>query len=564
MANRTALFSRHQPGGVFTVQDVKDHPVNVWFVDSAAAGAGDTLGHGQNPDIPFATLGYAFSSDLVAAGDVVYVMPGHSQTLAAAITMDIAGVRVVGLGDGNKRPTFVGGAIDYITITADDVSAEGLVFTTPSAGGGVNINIAAARARVANCRFNQGANSVSAITVTAAGELPTLEDNEVFVAADGPQEWVLFEGVIDRPIVRRNVVVGSDGANAYDNGVLNFGALAITNPVVEGNFFDGADVALTCLANVGALVGDCVTGNFYAGSAVNGDTVGYLNATLAAGAITAAVIANDAIGATEIANGAIDAATFAAGAIDAAAIANGAIDAATFAAGAIDAAAIANGAIDAATFAAGAIDAAAIANGAIDAATFAAGAIDAAAIANAAIDAATFAAGAVDAAAIADAAVDLATYAADAKLFHNGFGAGTTAQKANVAASGGAGSINLFTVAGGRVMIHAILSEVTTVCQAAQCRVKIDFLSTATGTAFDLSTAGAGYDLNAAADGMLSGFTGVPADTMTLGSGCRATRPVVVDAGTIRQTTADAANTGRLQYDIYWSPITPGATVVAA
>jgi hypothetical protein len=73
--------------------------------------------------------------------------------------------------------------------------------------------------------------------------------------------------------------------------------------------------------------------------------------------ITNSVIANDAIGATEIANSAIDANTFAAGAIDAAAIANNAIDAATFAAGAINAAAIADGAIDAATFATNAITA---------------------------------------------------------------------------------------------------------------------------------------------------------------------------------------------------------------
>ena len=74
------------------------------------------------------------------------------------------------------------------------------------------------------------------------------------------------------------------------------------------------------------------------------------------GAITAASIATDAIGAAELADGAITAATFAAGAIDATAIANGAIDAATFAAGAIDAAAIAADAIGASELAADAVD----------------------------------------------------------------------------------------------------------------------------------------------------------------------------------------------------------------
>ena len=101
-----------------------------------------------------------------------------------------------------------------------------------------------------------------------------------------------------------------------------------------------------------------------AGSAVSVTTaqlgVNVVNAAgtaWASGAITAASIATDAIGAAELADGAITAATFAAGAIDATAIANGAIDAATFAAGAIDAAAIATDAIGDAELAADAVTA---------------------------------------------------------------------------------------------------------------------------------------------------------------------------------------------------------------
>ena len=101
-------------------------------------------------------------------------------------------------------------------------------------------------------------------------------------------------------------------------------------------------------------------------SALQTGRVDAYGGAMAAGVITAAAIATNAIDEDAMADGAINAATFAAGAIDAAAIANGAIDAATFAAGAIDAAAIANAAIDAATFAAGAIDAAALATDAVN------------------------------------------------------------------------------------------------------------------------------------------------------------------------------------------------------
>lgn len=81
----------------------------------------------------------------------------------------------------------------------------------------------------------------------------------------------------------------------------------------------------------------------------------------ASGAITAAVIATDAIDADAIADNAINAGSIAADAITAAKIATGAIDADAIADGAIDAGAIAAGAITSAKFAADAIDDTAIA-----------------------------------------------------------------------------------------------------------------------------------------------------------------------------------------------------------
>ena len=53
MSNRTALFSRHQPGGVWTIENLVEHPGNVWFVNSADGT--DGAGYGRNPDAPFAT-----------------------------------------------------------------------------------------------------------------------------------------------------------------------------------------------------------------------------------------------------------------------------------------------------------------------------------------------------------------------------------------------------------------------------------------------------------------------------------------------------------------------------
>jgi len=148
---------------------------------------------------------------------------------------------------------------------------------------------------------------------------------------------------------------------------------------------------------------------------VDGATIDVNVTAMAAGVVTATVIADDAIDAGSLATGAFTADAFAADALVAAA----------FATDCITDDAIATGAIASTAFAAGAITAAAVADGAIDAATFAAGAIDAAAIADNAIDAGAIAADAITAAKIAAGAIDNATFAADV---------GSTAYATNVIA----------------------------------------------------------------------------------------------------------------------------------
>ena len=105
---RTALFSRHQPGGVFTIDDLEQHPGDIWFVNNTVTAATDATGYGQNPDAPFATLDYAIGQCTASNGDVIYVMPGHAEDLTAAdsIDVDVAGIKIIGLGWGALKPTF--------------------------------------------------------------------------------------------------------------------------------------------------------------------------------------------------------------------------------------------------------------------------------------------------------------------------------------------------------------------------------------------------------------------------------------------------------------------------
>lgn len=129
MTNKTPLFSRHQPGGVFTVVNETLTTGNIFFVHS---GTGvNAVGGGRNPDAPLATLDYAIGLCTANQGDMIFVIPGHAETFTATdgFDVDVAGVRIVGLGWGASRPTFTFDHADaQVNIGANSVTIENVRF----------------------------------------------------------------------------------------------------------------------------------------------------------------------------------------------------------------------------------------------------------------------------------------------------------------------------------------------------------------------------------------------------------------------------------------------------
>jgi hypothetical protein len=60
---------------------------------------------------PFATLDYAIGRCTANKGDTIYLAANHLETLTAAgsVTADVAGISIIGLGDGTNKPTFLFG-----------------------------------------------------------------------------------------------------------------------------------------------------------------------------------------------------------------------------------------------------------------------------------------------------------------------------------------------------------------------------------------------------------------------------------------------------------------------
>lgn len=131
MGDRTSLFYNRQSGGMFSVEDMALNTGNRWFVDSGNTSRGaNAAGFGKSPDAPFLSISYAFSSDSVQAdnGDIVFAMPGHTETISTdgGLTADIAGIEIWGLGVGDARPA----------ISIGTLAAAAMVIT----GAGINMH----------------------------------------------------------------------------------------------------------------------------------------------------------------------------------------------------------------------------------------------------------------------------------------------------------------------------------------------------------------------------------------------------------------------------------------
>ena len=103
---------------------------NVFYVNSSTGV--DDPSYGTTVARPFDTLDYAIGKCTASNGDVIYLLPGHTETIgsASAITVDVAGISIIGLGNGNLRPTFTWSATaGTIVVSAANVTIKNIICT---------------------------------------------------------------------------------------------------------------------------------------------------------------------------------------------------------------------------------------------------------------------------------------------------------------------------------------------------------------------------------------------------------------------------------------------------
>lgn len=125
----------------------------------------------------------------------------------------------------------------------------------------------------------------------------------------------------------------------------------------------------------------------------------------------------------------------------------------------------------------------------------------------------------------------------------------------------------LFRITGGKIIVHAIVGEVTTAIQAQADNTKLKFNPSGTGADTDLCAV---LDITGGAVGTLYGISGDFSDAMKASGGVWAMETdlsmeapkVILGPGDIELDCA-ASNTGKIKWTLLWSPLDAGATVAA-
>jgi len=272
------LFYKKVAGAMPVIVDVSVFPGNIFYVDSGDGT--DSTGYGTHPDTPFATLDYAVGQCTANQGDVIFVLPGHSETLSAAgaLDLDVAGIMIVGVGEGADQPLFTldTGTGTDIDVDAASITVENIHFSANFADIAVCFDVNATDFTLRRCRFTETATDMNFLVVVqdaaaAASDRITIEDCRAVGLLDASNtHFVNFAGTGTGHKVVRNVLTGDWGTMAIGGaGVITF--CEIANNVIMNEASDND----SCINVAGTATGVIVR-NLCGGAAAqaNGITTG--------------------------------------------------------------------------------------------------------------------------------------------------------------------------------------------------------------------------------------------------------------------------------------------------
>lgn len=254
-----------------TIRDVPliiTNPGKVFWVNNSTALADGGIGGSDNGpgtyQKPFRTIDAAIGKCTASRGDTIMVMPGYTQTISAAvgIDLDVVGVTIIGLGNGTLRPTitFDTAVTADIDIDAANTAMMNFRFIGNIAALAAPIDVNAAGFTMQNCDFYANAATtdvdISIITDAAADDmwiegcgfyyLDSLADTAVTAVST---EVIRLVGA-DRAVIKNNFMIGDFTTSAINGITTASKALRITGNEIH-------NVATEDIAGAVDLVAAC-------------------------------------------------------------------------------------------------------------------------------------------------------------------------------------------------------------------------------------------------------------------------------------------------------------------
>lgn len=241
---RTELFVRRQPGGMFSVINETVTTGSIFFVDDATGT--DGTGYGRSPDAPVATIDYAVGLCTAEKGDIIYVMPYHTENISAAtdLVMDIDGISVIGLGHGRARPilTLDTAAGATVSITGANCRLENLILKSNYTNGvtaGITVGASADGLVIKNIEMEETANTkefLIGISVAAACHNVIIDGVRFFGVTGGTDsQCIKFVGASNFSVVQNCMLYGDFSGAVIDALTAASTYMTIANNIVSND-----------------------------------------------------------------------------------------------------------------------------------------------------------------------------------------------------------------------------------------------------------------------------------------------------------------------------------------
>jgi hypothetical protein len=165
----------------------------------------------------YSTIQAAIDACTADAGDFIIVLPGHTETVTAAggLDVDVAGITILGLGNGQARPTinFTTATSADVDIDAANVTIENIIFDLTGVDAvAVGIDVNASDFTLRRCRVVMGDSDGQAVLGLLSDtniDRVTVDDCEFLGdTIAGPAAAIRLIGGVEH-VIRGNRIQGS-------------------------------------------------------------------------------------------------------------------------------------------------------------------------------------------------------------------------------------------------------------------------------------------------------------------------------------------------------------------